>query len=80
MSGREDKLTEIINKQAEPLKFYIAASVMCKKCAPMCSEYGLNGKKSWYEQTSEDYEEKACELLSKISKENGELALELEKT
>ena len=48
---------------------------MCRKCAPMCSEYGLNGKKGLYESQSDDYEEKAIELLKRISQENGELAL-----
>lgn len=38
-------------------------------------KFGLNGLVSKYEKLSEDYEEKAVELLKRISRENGELAL-----
>ena len=38
-------------------------------------KFGLNGLVSKYEKLSEEYEQKAVELLKRISRENGELAL-----
>ena len=35
---------------------------MCRKCAPLCKEYGLNGKKGEYEEWAEEYENKATEV------------------
>ena len=75
LSGRFDKLEQIIDHEPEPLKNYVAAAVMCGKCAPLCKEYGLNGKVGKYEETCEEYEEKATKMLNRISQENGELAL-----
>lgn len=75
LSGRDDKIKQIIAEEKRPLKLFIAVAVMCRKCAPLCKEYGLNGKKGEYEEWAEEYENKATELLGKISQENGELAL-----
>ena len=37
---------------------------MCRKCAPLCKEYGLNGKKGEYEEWAEEYENKATEVCA----------------
>ena len=75
LSGRFDKLEQIIAAEPEPLKNYVAAAVMCGKCAPVCKQYGLNGIIGKYEEKCNEYEEKATEMLNRISQENGELAL-----
>ena len=70
-----DKLEQIIDAEPEPLKNYVAAAVMCGKCAPICKQYGLNGIVGKYEEMSQEYESKATNMLNRISQENGELAL-----
>ena len=40
---------------------------MCRKCAPLCKEYGLNGKKGEYEEWAEEYENKATEVSSELA-------------
>lgn len=75
LSGRFDKLEQIVENEAEPLKTYVAAAVMCKKCAPICKQYGLNGIVGQYEDVGARFESKATDMLNRISQENGELAL-----
>ena len=92
LSGREDKIKQIIEAEKRPLKvisnfsiirisgllinycsehsptfkLFIAVAVMCNKCAPLCKEYGLNGKKSEYEEWAQEYENKATEVRSRF--------------
>ena len=54
---------------------YYDTSVFKPESKPLCIKFGLNGLVSKYEKLSEEYEQKAVELLKRISRENGELAL-----
>ena len=62
LSGRFDKLEQIVENEEEPLKTYVAAAVMCKKCAPICKQYGLNGIVGQYEDVGARFESKANRL------------------
>ena len=48
---------------------------MCRKCAPLCKEYGLNGKKGEYEEWAEEYENKATEVRSAFRLAAGKLPM-----
>lgn len=48
---------------------------MCRKCAPLCKEYGLNGKKGEYEEWAEEYENKATEVRSAFRLATGKLPM-----
>ena len=56
-------------------QLFIAVAVMCRKCAPLCKEYGLNGKKGEYEEWAEEYENKATEVRSAFRLAAGKLPM-----
>lgn len=53
----------------EPLKYYIQAAVMARKCMELCDEVVLSGVKKLYETLADDYEERSVKLITEIGRD-----------
>ena len=84
VSNRKEKLELIINKAAskcfdenkedesthfEPLKYYIRAAVMARKCIDLCEEVCLTGVQDRYKELANEYEDKSVDLITEIGRD-----------
>ena len=53
----------------EPLKYYIQAAVMARKCMELCDEVVLSGVKDRYRTMADDYEDRSVKLITEIGRD-----------